>query len=550
MKKILKNHWGAVVLFAFGLFMVFVRSAGSLDGDEAIYAQVAKETLANNSWLTLHWRGEIWLEKPPFFIWLQMINVSLFGYGEVVLRFTSGLFGVLTAVLVYFITYDIFKNKRGAFISGIILFSTPFFINSMRFAMTDTMVTFFITLALFVLYKIIKSDGDSFTKWLKIFAVATGCAIMTKSMVGVIPIFGLTFSIITIKKVRIKILKNKKELFFSILILFLIIAPWHIFMSLKFGREFWREYIGYHVVDRIRENIIVSPYNNYLEAIWNKLGIWPPVFVVLLLGAKKSLMKYKKEIIFFLANAVFIISAFSMAKTIVPHYILPAVPLVAIVIGGIMGEIFKNKQKMVVILSGISLLNFTPFFILQASDYGASNILIPRIIDHFLKNNVNIFYIIIFNMTMMCLFVELWLYKKYTKIIGNTAFALLISMNIFVPFYSDRGVEMKKLGIFIENISKEKQINYIFMTKSEKYRTNTLLFYVPLGIKVERLSSEVGSSPNIYQRNLLQKNREQALCVILDDGKQAKNLGKNIYTFNGGVVKKCNNSVKNKKMNR
>jgi len=62
------KYWPGLALLLFGVFLIFVRSTGSLDGDEAIYAQVARETLAQDSWLTLYWRGDVWLEKSPFFI--------------------------------------------------------------------------------------------------------------------------------------------------------------------------------------------------------------------------------------------------------------------------------------------------------------------------------------------------------------------------------------------------------------------------------------------------------------------------------------------------
>ena len=48
-KKILNfisSNYALIALFLYGLFLIFTKTLGSLHGDEAIYAQVAKETLA------------------------------------------------------------------------------------------------------------------------------------------------------------------------------------------------------------------------------------------------------------------------------------------------------------------------------------------------------------------------------------------------------------------------------------------------------------------------------------------------------------------------
>lgn len=82
------------------------------------------------------------------------------------------------------------------------------------------------------------------------------------------------------------------------------------------------------------------------------------------------------------------------------------------------------------------------------------------------------------------------MFKTHTGLVRGIAFTLLINMNIFIlPFYLDRSSEMKKLGVFTEQFNEKnkhhQEIKYVFMTESQKHRTNTLLFYLPLGIKTE-----------------------------------------------------------------
>src|SRR5438270_14015461 len=57
-----------------GFFFFYGLSAvGLLGADEPRYAQVAREMLARNDWVTPTLWSKLWLEKPPLFYWSVMI---------------------------------------------------------------------------------------------------------------------------------------------------------------------------------------------------------------------------------------------------------------------------------------------------------------------------------------------------------------------------------------------------------------------------------------------------------------------------------------------
>src|SRR6185369_7731829 len=47
--------------------------------DEGRYAQIPKEMLDRNDWLTPILQGEPYLDKPPLFYWLVMVGYGAFG---------------------------------------------------------------------------------------------------------------------------------------------------------------------------------------------------------------------------------------------------------------------------------------------------------------------------------------------------------------------------------------------------------------------------------------------------------------------------------------
>lgn len=522
-QKTIFHHWPAIILFAFGLFLVFVRSSGSLNGDEAIYAQTAKETLQHKSWLQMFWREKLWFEKPPFFIWTEMIMFLWFGASEMALRFASGIFGILTAMLAYFAAYDIFKNRISAFVSGFILFSMPIFLQSMRAGMMDTMVTFFIICAIFAVYKSIFHSP----RWLYVFATTTGCAIMTKGVVGIIPLIILFFSIIW-KWPLFE--KNKKQLFQSLVILLAIAMPWHLYMSLAFGFEFWKEYLGYHVIKRFQDNIILSPYTNYIDALINRLGIWILVLPIVFLFTKNIIKSFKRPIIFFLASAVFIVILFSLSKTVVPHYILPAIPLVAIVLGGIIGMLFEKKDRFSIFATAVAMLNFLPHFTLQMSDYGESNVFVPYVANHFITFSEKTCYLAIFISIILFVCIALRFFHTHKKYVISFSLCIFLFSNLAIPFHPDRDPQVKNVGQFVTQLN-DPSISHVFISHDEHHRSNTLLFYVPLKITVER--TRFANDP------LLEKHKSNSLCLILHDEFSNQEMGKSLHNIPDGALYRC-----------
>ena len=67
---------GLVALYL--LYFVGLNTFPLTDSDEPVYAQVAKE-MAGGDWLTPHYLGQLWFDKPPLFYWLTAATTTLLG---------------------------------------------------------------------------------------------------------------------------------------------------------------------------------------------------------------------------------------------------------------------------------------------------------------------------------------------------------------------------------------------------------------------------------------------------------------------------------------
>lgn len=101
--------------------------------------------------------------KPPMYAYLDIIPVKLFGLNEFATRFPSAFFGVLTVLMTYVLTLEIFslsKNKQWyALTAAFVLAISPWHILLSRAAFEANIATFFLVLGVWLFLKAIHSNG-------------------------------------------------------------------------------------------------------------------------------------------------------------------------------------------------------------------------------------------------------------------------------------------------------------------------------------------------------------------------------------------------------
>jgi 4-amino-4-deoxy-L-arabinose transferase-like glycosyltransferase len=61
------------------LFFYGIAQFGLIGADEPRYAQVSREMLQRQDWITPTLGGRAWLEKPPLYYWQTMLVYSVLG---------------------------------------------------------------------------------------------------------------------------------------------------------------------------------------------------------------------------------------------------------------------------------------------------------------------------------------------------------------------------------------------------------------------------------------------------------------------------------------
>jgi 4-amino-4-deoxy-L-arabinose transferase-like glycosyltransferase len=308
------------VLLAASVGCFLFLNRGALSYDEAIYAQVAKETVQGNHWITLHWNGQPWFHKPPLYTWAAALLFKLFSPSEFLARLPSALAGVGCVFLVYRIGRQ-FTDALGAALAGLILITSALFTVNARQGMTDVAMTLFVLAAL---YGYLKWTTER--RWWIIACLSCGLAVLTKGAAGLIAPIVIGFSLVADRRWgEIK----KGDFWVGVFAFVTLAASWHILLFALHGRAFLDLYLLKHVIRRSTEDL--HQYNYGYFFYFGALGrfTWP--WSLLILPSLFVWIKQRRSQTLLL-SVVVPLTLFTLARTKFSWYIVPILPSLAIMI--------------------------------------------------------------------------------------------------------------------------------------------------------------------------------------------------------------------------
>ncbi len=524
-------------------------------GDEAIYSQIAKESIARNSFLTFYWKGQLWFEKPPLMLWLTIASFKLFGISETSAHIFPGIFGILSSLVLYAIGKELFKNKLAGFLAGFVFLTTPIVLLYNRAAMMDIPAGFFISLCALAILKIKSKNKDS---WWLVYFIALGLGVLTKSVVGLLPLGFFLFYLLTAKNLTFL---RKKHFYLALCLFLLITLPWHLLMTAKFGVTFWNDYFGFHVWQRLNTQIFQHHWLDatnlgYLKLLFSRSGIWFWLFILFSLSIATNFLiqqsyglksKISSQFMPFLSwtrnnlsNLIFLIfwmliclAPFFYAPTKLPNYMLLFFFPLSIFVGGFLAFLAEKRLAML-LLSLFSLLNFLPIARLHASDFGEAHFLFPKLLIRFF--NFNNKALLIFAFFLAILFILFYIKSKSNLGLQfkKFAFILFIGLNILIPFNPLRNEFLKKLGQDISTLSNNQPVTFYYKMQPDQYSFDWVeAFYLPLDSKITNIGNQELTELSRDQKN------NKPFCFIEKNFTEAINSSKIISSYNEGFLVNC-----------
>ena len=319
--------FGTISLFI--LFFIGLGAYPLLDPDEPVYGQVAKEMVRSGGWLTPHYNGHFWFDKPPLHYWLSAASMKVFGVNELAARLPSAIMAVLVVLLVYLLASHDFGKRVGIF-AAIVMATCLQQIILARAAVTDMTFVFCLIFALYSYRRWLTSES---TLWAALCGVATGLGMLTKGPVAPL-LLSVTFVIHLYWTRKLSRLKSLDTLV-AVAAVLIVGLPWFAAMY------------HLHRVDFVNDFIIKNNFQRFLRPEHAKVtGHWysyfmniPILFVfffpwsVFLIQSIRKCARINDGTKLAIVWSVIVFGFFSLSKTQLVTYIFPLYPAIAVLVG-------------------------------------------------------------------------------------------------------------------------------------------------------------------------------------------------------------------------
>lgn len=320
LEKLAENQRRSILLF-FLLSLLFYVGIGQVhlfDWDEINFAESAREMIESNNYLRVQINYLPFWEKPPFFFWLQVASMKLFGVNEFAARFPNALLGFIYMTTLYLIGKKHFGAKLGfiwSFLFTASLLPQVYF----KSGIIDPLFNFFIFLSIYFMAVVLSEKGSRKIYLLAILSgLFSGMSVITKGPVGFL-LLGLTLFVYLIAT-RFKTFPSIKKIVFFLLGFSTIIIFWLSLEVAQNGFDILAQFIAYQV-DLFNKPVAGHAQPFYYHFVVVFFGCFPISILALpmLFKRKEGLV----EIDFIKWNQILfwsVIILFSIVTTKIIHY--------------------------------------------------------------------------------------------------------------------------------------------------------------------------------------------------------------------------------------
>ena len=317
-----------------------------LDDADSVHAEAAREMVVRHDWTTLYIDGIRYLEKAPLLYWGMAASFKVFGVRDWAARLPL-ILGLLALLLVtYALGRRTLGERAGLWASIVLTVSIGPYLFT-RILIPDMLVALWLAWGLdFFLRTLDEEPPSRLSCWG--FAAAAALNVLTKGLIGIVfPVAIAGFYLILTGNVKHL---RRMRVVSSTLVLLLIAAPWHIAAGLAnpaAGQSrgfFWFYFVNEHFLRYIGKRIPHDYDTVPLLVFWGLMFLWLfpwSAFMVQSLAKiphrwreiRGAMNRRQRAMLLFAIWAAVTLLFFS-ASTRQEYYVIPALPALALMIGG------------------------------------------------------------------------------------------------------------------------------------------------------------------------------------------------------------------------
>lgn len=388
--------WSVLIIVTlYVCYFTHLGALGFVGPDEPRYAWIARAMTETGDWVTPHLYGKPWFEKPPLLYWGAAASFKLFGVSETAARLPSAICALLATLALGWLAWRIYGAETARWLL-LLLPTTVGMIGFSHAAATDMPFSGMVTIAMVcgaVVLGLLPRNGVATaatnsaaapahqqsspqssaarTPWiaLLLFGFFLGLAVLAKGPAGIVLCGGavLCWALIT-KRWRDAFRLLHPAAIFAFCATAL---PWYVLCARR-NPDFFRVFIIEHNFKRYLtpEFQHIQPFWFYIPVVlaallpWAFLFLWAAVSGALKLWRSRQLDHLSWLLVCW---AGFTVLFFTISKSKLPGYVLPAVPPLAL----LTSQAVKNRMHQ---------LKTARLFL---SIVGLTLVLLGVLVDHF-----------------------------------------------------------------------------------------------------------------------------------------------------------------------
>jgi 4-amino-4-deoxy-L-arabinose transferase-like glycosyltransferase len=364
--------WAILILATlYVCYFSHLGAIGFVGPDEPRYAWIARDMAETDDWVTPRLYGKPWFEKPPLLYWGAALSFRLFGVSEAAARLPSAISALLATLALAWLAWRLYGAETARWLL-LLLPTTVGMIGFSHAAATDMPFSGMLTIAMVcaaVVLRLTHNENTPIiprTPWLALilFGFFLGLAVLAKGPAAIILCGGAVF----FWAMFTKRWRDAFRLFHpaAIAAFCLTALPWYILCARR-NPDFFRIFIIEHNFKRFLtpEFQHIQPFWFYGAVLliallpWTALGVWSLVVGSVQFWRSKQLSPNSH---FFLTWALFCLIFFSISKSKLPGYILPAIPAIVVLMTHSRFALASGRTKSLAISFFVSSLFFACCF--------------------------------------------------------------------------------------------------------------------------------------------------------------------------------------------
>ena len=336
LEKLAARPQRAIVLFSLALLLAGNWILPLTDRDEARFGEASREMRQRGDYVVPWFNGAWRLDKPALIYWCQIASYEIVGDNPFGARLPSALFTTGTALLLVRWGKKITGDNKTALLAGAMFVAGLHVAIIGRVATADMALVFFVTMAAWSGWELTRPEPPRRRLWWWLFYGALALGFLAKGPIAWLPIGGILLGRALRKdSFHLPLLETVLGLILTIA----LVAAWGLPALAQTNNAFFRVGLGEHVLHR-SVGVVDS---HGLKGALGLVALLPLYFLTFFVSffpwstrVPSALRRWWPERRrddlgwYLLVQAALVFAVFSLVRTKLPHYTMPAFPCLAL----------------------------------------------------------------------------------------------------------------------------------------------------------------------------------------------------------------------------